>query len=102
MQIYIQTPIGHTIRLDFVYFYKSIILKHPVLLGEEREIIRSIESPFTIRRSSRDPSVVLHYCIFKTRMLCSVIKITETYCFLITSYPCDSVKQGEILWQKYI
>lgn len=100
MQIYIQSPQGHTIRLDLQYFYNSILIKHPMLNGYENEIIKSQEGPFTIRRSSRDPEVLLHYSIFQNRMLCSVIKITDTYSFLITSYPCDSVKQGEILWQK--
>ena len=100
MQMLIQSPINQTIRLDLHYFYNSILQKHPVLEGNEEMIIRSLESPFTIRRSRQDSNVLLYYGLFQNRMLCSVVKITQDYCFLITSYPCDSVKKGEILWQK--
>ena len=100
MQILIQSPIGMTIRLDLNYFYNTILHKHPVLNGHEGEIIKSLETPFIIRKSLHDDNVILHYSIFEQRLLCSVIKITESYSFLITSYPCDSVKKGETLWQK--
>lgn len=100
MQIIIQSPIDQNIRLDLNYFYNSILLKHPFLTGHEKEIFECLESPFTIRRSRHDDSVTLYYSIFQKRMLCSVVKSTEAYSFLITCYPCDSVKKGEILWQK--
>ncbi len=100
MQILIQSPIGQTIRLDLHYFYNSILQKHPTLNGHEKDIINSLESPFTIRRSRHDSDVLLYYSIFENRMLCCVVKTTELYSFLITAYPCDSVKIGEVLWQK--
>lgn len=100
MQIIIQSPIGMSIRLDLSYLYNTILLKHPALNGYESEIIKSIETPFVIRRSLHDENVLLHYSIFEKRLLCSVIKIAESYSFLITAYPCDSVKKGETLWQK--
>lgn len=100
MQILIQSPIGHSIRLDLHYFYNSILQKHPVSSGQEEEIIKSLEFPFTIRRSNRDRTVSLYYSIYMNRMLCSVVKTNEQYSFLITSYPCDRVKIGEVLWQK--
>ncbi len=100
MQIIIQSPIDPNIRFDFNYFYNSILVKHPFLIGHEREIINCLESPFTIRRSRHDQNVTLYYSIFQTRMLCSVVKTTTQYSFLITCYPCDSVKNGEILWLK--
>ena len=68
--------------------------------GFEKDIIRSIQSPFTVRKSTKDHNVLLFYAIFQNRMICSVIKQTPEYSFLITTYPCDSVKKGEILWQK--
>ena len=100
MQILIQSPICQTVRLDLSYLYNSILQKHPALNGYEKEIIKSIEMPFTIRRSRHDSTVLLHYSIFEKRLLCSVVKVTEAYSFLITAYPCDSVKKGEVLWQK--
>ena len=100
MQMIINTPMNYSVRLDLDYFYKSILIKHPALRGFEKDIIHSIQSPFTIRRSTKDPNVFLFYAIFQNRMICSVIKQTPQYCFLITTYPCDSVKKGEILWQK--
>jgi len=100
MQLIIQSPIDKNIRLDFNYFYNYILQKHPTLSGKEKEIIRSIEDPFTVRRSIKDPDVFLYYAIYEDRLLCSVVKSNDFYSFLITVYPCDTVKIGEVLWQK--
>ncbi|MGV2391251.1 MAG UNVERIFIED_CONTAM: hypothetical protein LVR29_33330 [Microcystis novacekii LVE1205-3] len=51
--------------------------------------------------NSSDPNVYLFYQLQRPkRWLCAIIRKLNGDGFLITTYPTDAIKEGEILWQK--
>jgi hypothetical protein len=80
---------------DFIVRYK-----HPSLRGREEEIRRVLEDPDEVRRSRKDSQVLLFYREVKSRWLCAVARRENGYGFLITAYPTEAIKAGEILWTR--
>ncbi|MCG3199529.1 MAG: hypothetical protein GHCLOJNM_04047 [bacterium] len=61
----------------------------------------TLASPDEIRLSKGDESVHLFYRRTDTnRWLCAVAKRLDGEGFLITAYPTDRIKEGELLWKK--
>lgn len=100
MIIFIQTPIKHTIYLDTNYIETKIYQKHPSIKNSLKVIIDSLIVPFTIRKSTKDENVFLYYIAHRNKILCTVIKFSNNRAYLITAYHCDTVKKGDIVWQK--
>ena len=57
-------------------------------------------SGLEVRRSVGDPTVLLFHRRSAPRWVCAVAKREGSDGFLITAYPADRIKQGEILWTK--
>jgi hypothetical protein len=54
-----------------------------------------------IRRSRSDPNIYLFYKFQREkRWLCAIIRQLNGEGFLITTYPTDTIKEGETVWQK--
>lgn len=60
----------------------------------------TLAEPDEIRRSVQDPGCVLFYRRFGRRWLTVVASRTDGTAFLVTAYPSDKVKQGELLWRR--
>ncbi|MBW2333401.1 MAG: hypothetical protein JRF08_08280 [Deltaproteobacteria bacterium] len=77
-------------------------------LAEPDRIIRSrtdVAEPDRIIRSRTDASVELFYKHYaftpvSTKFLCIIVKVITDDNFIITAYYTDSVKGGELLWEK--
>lgn len=52
------TPLDFVVRTSEEYWQK-VILKHPDILGLENEVKATLSQPDQIRRSSRDPNILL-------------------------------------------
>ena len=89
------TPTGATIACT-ADRWDTIIVKHPVLDGRQADVMNAISSPSEIRESRWDPLVWLCYGSFQERLLCVVIRPGTG--LLITAYPTDAVKQGDVVW----
>ena len=79
--------------------------QHPELKNQLNRIALTLLEPDRIIRSITDDDVELHYKLFETtpvtrKHLCIVVKTTHTDSFIITVYFTDSVKKGEVLWEK--
>jgi len=96
----ILTPLGFTVRTSENYWEK-LIIKHPDIADLEIEIKQTLASPDEIRRSSRDPNILLFYLKIKEkRWAVAVAKRLNGDGFLITAYQTDAIKEGALLWHK--
>ena len=94
------TPLGFVVRCTGAYWRFIVSEKHPVLAGHEAEVSATLADPDEIRRSRKDPQVLLFYREAKPRWLCAVVRRSDGAGFLITAYPTDAVKAGERIWTR--
>ncbi|MDI6728676.1 MAG: hypothetical protein QMD44_07110 [Thermodesulfovibrionales bacterium] len=95
----IKTPLSIEVRTTAQYWEYLATIKHPVMRNKE-DIVKSVlQMPDEIRQSKVDKDVFLYYKRFD-RLYCVVVKHTGKEGFLITAYPVDKIKEGEIVWTK--
>ncbi len=75
-------------------------VKHPATAERDAEASQALADPDHVRRSRKDPSVLLIYRGSSPRWLCAVARIMRSEGFLITAYPTDATKAGEVLWTR--
>ena len=96
----ILTPLNFTVRTSEEYWQK-LIVKHPDIADLEAEVRQALNRPDEIRRSSRDPNLLLFYLTLKEkRWVVAVARRLNGDGFLITAYQTDAIKEGETLWRK--
>jgi hypothetical protein len=96
----ILTPLNFTVRTSEECWQK-LIVKHPDIADLEAEVRQALDSPDEIRRSSRDPNLLLFYLTLKEkRWVVAVARRLNGDGFLITAYQTDAIKEGETLWHK--
>jgi hypothetical protein len=96
----ILTPLNFTVRTSEEYWQK-LIVKHPDIADLEAEVRQALARPDEIRRSSRDPNLLLFYLVIKEkRWVVAVARKLNGDGFLITAYQTDAIKEGETLWHK--
>ena len=97
----VSTPLNCNIRVSVAYWEIITQIKHPIMKGQETLVKETLSQPDEIRRSRSDPHVYLFYKLQReNRWLCAIIRKLNGDGFLITTYPTDAIKEGEILWQK--
>ena len=70
------------------------------MAGREEDVKNALQSPDQIRLSRNDPSVYLFYKEERVkRWVCAVTKRLNGEGFLITTFPTDAIKEGELIWQ---
>ena len=73
-------------------------LKHPALTGRLGDVTSTLREPDEIRRGSKDPAVLLFHRRFGRRWVCAVARYNPPVNMLITAYPADSIKRGDLVW----
>lgn len=78
---------------------------HPEMFGQSDKIQNTLSNPDVIVRSITDPDVELfyqHYYITPVteKYLCVVVKVLTGDLFIITAYFTDTIKRGEMLWER--
>ncbi len=96
----IPTPLGFAVRCSRRYWEEVILQKHPVLAGRDGEIAVTLADPDLVRQSRRDPAVLLFYRGGIPRWTCAVARCERQSGFLITAYPTEAVKIGELVWTR--
>ena len=91
------TPLGFSVRTTTDY-WSLIETKHPKLRDRAQEVIQVLSSPEQICRSPQDLGIYLFYRSDQKRLLCAVVRRLNGEGFLITAYPCDKVKEGDVIW----
>jgi hypothetical protein len=79
--------------------------EHPEMTGQVPRIAETLASPDKIMRSRTDETVELFYKSYPStsvtsKFLCIVVKVLPHDNFAITAYYTDTIKRGEILWEK--
>ncbi len=102
MEEYLSIPskLGRTIRTSKEYWEKIVTLKHPVMKGKEDLVVKTVEDPLLVKRSERDSSVYLYYRFDKNRYICVVVRHENGSGYIISTFPVDTVKRGEIIYEK--
>jgi len=97
----VETPLGFTVRVSIRY-WATIVTKHPDLSDRVMDIQTALRDPQEIRRSRRDPAVLLFYRSDQapTRWVVAVAKHEDGDGFLVTAYRTDAIKEGEQLWPR--
>jgi len=92
------TPLGFHVRCSEEWWRYVSSIKHPILEDRLDDVIATLVAPQEVRRSTKDPAVLLFYRAAAPRLLCVVVRQENGEGFLITAYPTDSLKKGEIVW----
>ncbi len=84
---------------------KHIADDHPEMEGQYEKIKETLIDPLIIVKSKTDQEVELFYRHYKKtpvaeKYLCVVVKVLEDDIFIVTAYFTDTIKKGEILWNK--
>lgn len=69
------------------------------MAGKEELVKQTLSTPEEIRKSKIDSSVFLYYKTIE-RLYCAVVKHEGNRGFLITAYPADRIKEGEVIWTR--
>lgn len=78
---------------------------HPEMQNQRPEITETLTDPDRVLRSRTDAQVELFYKHYPatpvtSKFLCVVVKVLPEDGFIITAYFTDTVKKGDILWEK--
>jgi len=78
---------------------------HPEMYGQIDKIRGALSRPDIIVRSRTDPDVELfyrHYAITPVteKYLCVIVKVPVGDMFIVTAYFTDTIKRGEVLWER--
>ena len=96
----VATPLGFRVVYSDAYWQRIITIKRPPMRSRKMDVECTLSDPDEIRRSVGDSSVLLFHRRFGPRWVCAVVKRTEDKGYLITTYPADKVKQGDLIWKK--
>jgi hypothetical protein len=93
------TPLGFIVRVSGNYWTLIVTIKHPVMRGRETDVQNTLKQPDEIRQSRNDPTVHLFYKLERPkRWICAVVKRLNGDGFLITTFPTDAIKEGQLIW----
>ena len=96
----IATPLGFSVRCTDSYWDFISTEKHPVMKDRINEVKLALSNPDEIRKSKKDSNVFLFYRGEHPRWIVAVAKKEDGFGFLITTYPTDVIKVGEVIWKK--
>jgi hypothetical protein len=93
------TPLGFSVRITRAYWELIVTIKHPVMVGRERDVMDVLRNPAVIQQSKSDAVVYLFYKRERIgRWVCAVAKRLDGSGFLVTAYVTDAIKEGEQIW----
>jgi len=95
----VKTPLNIEVRTTVTYWKYLTTIKHPVMKEKINIVKEVLESPDEIRQSKTDKEVFLYYKRFD-KLYCVVVRHEKTEGFIITAYPADKIKEGEVIWKK--
>ena len=94
----VRTPLGFNVTCTADRWNLIAGLKHPALMGRLGDVVSTLDEPDEIRRSSKDPEVLLFHRRFGRRWVCAVARYNPPVSILITAYPADAIKRGDLVW----
>ncbi len=96
----VDTPLGFRAVCSAEYWERIVTMKHPPMRGRIDHVVVTLAEPDEVRRSVNDPAVLLFHRRIEPRYLSVVVRREGTVGYVITAYPADRIKQGDLLWTK--
>ena len=97
----VATPLGFRVHTTRNYWLTRVCVKHSDLQDRLDEVVDALVNPDAVRRSVKNADVCLFYRLeYPGRYICVVARRLNGDGFLITAYPADYIKGGELLWPK--
>jgi hypothetical protein len=96
----VQTPLGFRVICSESYWERITTIKHPAMRHRLEDVRNTLMAPDEVRSSVSDPNVLLFHRSVRPRWVCAVVKRAEDIGYLLTAYPADKIKQGEVVWTK--
>lgn len=93
----VRTPLNIEVKTTVDYWEYLVTVKHPIMKGKEDTVKTLLQFPDEIRQSKTEHDIFLYYKQLD-RLYCAVVKHFKMEGFLITAYPTDKKKEGEIIW----
>ena len=96
----VPTPLGFSVRTTRRYWNLNLV-KHEAMAGRERDVIDALQNPDEVRISQTDSEVLLFYRAERPgRWICVLAKRLNggDQGFMITAYPTDAIKEGDLAW----
>jgi len=78
------------------YWQRITTIKHPAMRNRLEDVRKTLEEPDEVRRSISDSNVLLFHQQVTPHWVCAVVKRTVDIGYLLTAYPADKIKQGEV------
>jgi len=94
------TPLGFRVQCSASYWERITSIKHPAMGGRLDDVRMTLRQPDEVRRSAHDPAVLLFHRNVAPRWVCAVVKKDDGAGYLITAYPADKVKRGDVIWTR--
>lgn len=95
------TPLGFRVRTTRRYWDFLVTEKHEAIADREDDVIQVLNDPDEVRLSRADPLVFIFYRLERPgRWLSVLAKRLNGEGFVVTAYPADAMKEGEIVWRK--
>lgn len=95
----VKTPLDVEVRTTAGYWEYLVKIKHPVMKGKEDVVCEVLRTPDVIRQSRTDKEVFLYYKQ-SDRLYCVVVRHSGQEGFVITAYPADKLKEGDVIWTR--
>lgn len=96
----VATPLGITVRCTEPWWRQIAEVKHPAMNGRLAEVVQTLADPDEIRRSRKATDVLLFYRGERPRWVCVVTRVTGSEGFVVTAYPTDAIKIGDVIWKR--
>ena len=96
----IETPLGFRVICSEEYWERITSIKHPAMRDRLEDVRNTLSNPDEVRRSVSDQNVFLFHRRARPRWVCAVVRRENDIGYLITAYPADKIKQGEVVWRR--
>jgi len=93
-------PLGLRVTCSRDTWWRISRIKHPPMRARLDDVRTTLRRPDAVRRSSRNPDVVLFHRQDGRRWICAVVDRSTEPAHLVTAYPADKIKHGEIVWER--
>lgn len=98
----VMTPLGFTVHCTHAAWQHISEDKHPPMAKRLEEVKEALLNPDEIRKSKSDCLVFLFYLASEKRYICAVAKKHDNEGHLLTAYPADKLKYGEVVWTRSV
>lgn len=96
----VRSVLGVDVRITEEYWDFLITVKHPPMRGREQDVKTALQDADEVRVSKVDANIFLYYKKMAKRFVCVVVRHLNGEGFIISAYPTDAIKEGEVKWKK--